>query len=130
MVIHIIPDETLLDSRDEIEDWMLVLNGIVWECVNRYGFSEGFRNEVIVTMTVAAYLLGLNAIEVLDELVDEKVIDPDEDDEDTWDRVRTVLGYHRRFGWDWAINADGYRTIGLDHGGAHADEMPVRFVID
>lgn len=130
MVIHIIPDETLLDSRDEIEDWMLVLNGIVWECVNRYGFSEGFRNEVIVTMTVAAYLLGLNALEVLDELVDEKVIDPDEDDEDTWDRVRTVLGYHRRFGWDWAINADGYRTIALDHSGAPDDEMPVRFVID
>lgn len=125
-VIKIDPDMVNVDSDEEVEDWMHVLNGIVWECANNYGFSEGFRNEVAVTMTVSAYFLGLDPIEVLDRLVDEKVIDKDDDDENTYDRVHVVLGYHDRFDWDWAINADGYRTIDLEHEN-DLEEYPVRF---
>lgn len=122
--IEINLNDTVCGTRTAAEDWTLVLNGIVWECMYNAGFSTGYRNEVAVTMTVAAYLLGLEPIEVLDTLIREGVIDPDDDDENTWDRVYKVLAYTHSFSWDWALNTDLYRDRAIDH----ADEkVPVKF---
>jgi hypothetical protein len=99
--IPIARDETLVDDA---EDYAAVLNGIIDECYNHDGFRETTRNEIAVNLTVAAYCLGLDPIDVLDNLVEAKVIDPDVDDEDTWNRVRTIEDYADRFSWDWMLN--------------------------
>lgn len=102
--IYVASDETLVDDA---EDYVAVLNGIIDECYSG-GFSEGTRNEIAVNLTVVAYCLGLDPIEVLDNLVGAKVINPDDDDEDTWNRVRTVMDYADRFSWDWMLNPTYY----------------------
>lgn len=117
--IHIARDETLVDDA---ADYVAVLNGIVDECYNRSGFREGTRNEVAVNLTVSAYCLGLDPIEVLDQLVEAKVIDPRDDDENTWNRVRTIMDYAHRFSWDWMLNPLYYcKPV--------RDDIPIRYTL-
>lgn len=106
MVIEIAKDECLCDE-DDVQDYVDVLNGIVHECMLS-NFREGYRNQVAVDLTVAAYMLGLDANDVLNKLIEESVINPLVDDEDTCRRVETVLDYHRRFDWEYMIDPETY----------------------
>lgn len=128
MVIEITEDKCLCDEG-LMQDYVDVLNGIVYDCMYG-GFSVGYRNQIAVDLAVAAYMLGLDAIQVLDWLVKYRVIDLCNDDEDTYRRVETVLDYKNRFDWDYMIAPNYY--VNLAH--EHADEikvmlMPVQFII-
>lgn len=121
--IKIAKDEALVDDAQEYVD---VLNGIVYSCCQQDGFTEGTRNKVAVDLTVAAYMLDLDPELLLRKLIDAKVIDPAKDDEDTFKRVRHVMWYADRFSWDYMIDPDDYFTLGTENDGA---EMPVKFVL-
>lgn len=126
MVIEITKDECLCD-KDDVQDYVDVLNGIVYDC-RHGGFSVGYRNQVAVDLAVASYMLGLDANDMLNKLIEESVINPLVDDEDTSRRVETVLDYHRRFDWEYMIDPEHY----VDMARAHADDikvMPVQFII-
>lgn len=127
MVIEIAKDECLCDE-DEAQDYVDVLNGIVYECRGCLGFSRGTRNTVAVDLTVASHMLGLDAEKVLDWLIEEDVINPCDDDEDTYRRVQTVLDYKRRFDWDYMIAPSHYVFSAREHANDIKD-MPVQFVI-
>lgn len=126
MIIKIEIDKCLC-SKNNIADYANVLNGIVYECHERLGFSRGNRNTVAVDLAVAAHMLGLDAIKVLDKLIEEEVINPCDDDEDTYRRVETVLDYKDRFNWDYMIDPDYYVGVARAHAEA-ADMMPVVFL--
>jgi hypothetical protein len=123
MVIEIAKDECLCDE-DDIQDYVDVLNGIVYECVHG-NFKEGYRNQVAVDLTVAAYMLGLDAELVLHQLIVERVINPLDDDEDIKRRVETVLDYRRRFDWEYMIEPETFIKAANDW----SSEPPVKFRI-
>lgn len=123
MFIEIVKDECLC-NEDDIQDYIDVLNGIVCECV-RGNFKEGYRNQVAVDLTVAAYMLGLDAELVLHELIVERVINPLDDDEDTLRRVETVLDYSHRFAWGYMIDPETYTHAANDW----SSKLPVEFRI-
>lgn len=108
--IHVTKDEALVDE-DSLQDYVDLLNGIVYDC-SQGGYCEGNRNEIAVCLTVGAYSLGLDPLDVLDKLIKENVIDPRNDDEDPATRVRTIMDYERRFDWDWMLNPDYYAGLG------------------
>ena len=122
---RIVADE-LVCQETEAADYVDVLNGIAHACYKNDVFQEGNRNNVIVDMTVAAYMLGLSAMDVLDKFIEQGIIDPSDDDEDTYDRVKTVLEYTKSFSWDWMIDPDGWVTMAQDYEG---EDNPVLFTI-
>lgn len=124
--IFIARDETIVDDQSA-EDYVTLLNGIIDECYNREGYTEGTRNEVAVDLTVAAYMLGLEPLEVLDQLIEAKVIDPADDDDDPRDRVRIVKDYADRFSWDWMLNPEYYHQRGMQS--AKDADMPIRYYL-
>lgn len=125
-VTYKIAADELVCQETEAADYVDVLNGIVHDCYRNHAFQEGNRNNVIVDMTVAAYMLGLDATDVLDKFVEHGILDPSEDDEDTYDRVKTVLEYTMFFNWDWMIDPDGCVTLAQDYKG---EDNPVTFTI-
>lgn len=122
MTIDIATDEIMCDEC-EAQRYVYVLNGLSYHC-QEGGWRLGWRNEVIVNMTVSAYQLGLDAIEVLNEFVKAGIIDPESDDESTLKRVGTVLDYSWEFSWDWMIDPAEWEKLGKDHDN---DELKLRF---
>ena len=118
--------EVRCDQKDA-RDYADVLNGISWDCQERRGFSVGYRNKVIVDLTVAAHRLALDPETVLDKMVCRYVIDPEEDDEDTYKRLSRVLDYHESFCWNWMIDPEDYLEIGRNS--IIKDEMRVLFTV-
>lgn len=127
MVIEITKDGCLCDEEN-MQDYVDILNGIVYECYEHLGFEHGTRNTIAVDLTVAAHMLGLDATKVLDWLVEEDVINPCDDDEDTYRRVETVLDYKHRFSWNYMIDPSHYVFVAREHANDIKD-MPVQFVI-
>lgn len=127
MIIKITREECLCDECD-IPAYVDVLNGIVYDCVHGTGFVRGTRNMIAVNLSVAAYELGLDAEEVLEDLVKAGVINPCDDDEDTYRRVSTVLDYKRRFDWCYMIDPDYYVTKIRDYY-VDVSRMPVSFCV-
>lgn len=125
-VTYRVSADELICQETEAEGYVNVLNGIVHDCYRTHGFQEGNRNNVIVDMTVAAYMLGLDATDVLDKFVEHGILDTSDDDEDTYDRVSTVLEYSEFFSWDWMIDPDGWVTLAQEHAG---EDNPVLFAI-
>lgn len=123
--IEIAKDEVLADEAHALV-YLSILNGIVYDCHQQNGFTEGCRNQVAVDLTVAAHMLGLDPEDVLKKLVDAKVIDLSKDDEDTFERVRRVMQYNDRFSWDYMIDPDAYLTANMENDGT---EVPVTFVL-
>lgn len=107
-VIHkektIVPEDDIM----KVEDYIDFMNGIVFALANLDEWRSGYRNQLAVDITVGCTLLGIDAIDMLDKLIDLKLIDPDADDEDTETRFRVVLDYKDRFRWGWMINPDDY----------------------
>lgn len=124
--IRVARDETIVDEECA-KDYVTLLNGIVDECHNHDGYTEGTRNEVAVDLTVAAYFLGLEPVDVLDQLIEAKVIDPANDDDDPHDRVRVVKDYADRFSWDWMLNPEYYHSRGMRS--AEDADVPVRYCL-
>lgn len=122
MIINIAKDEVMCDE-DEAKRYVDVLNGLSYHC-QEGGWRLGWRNEVIVNLTVSAYQLGLDAVEVLNKFIDNGLIDPATDDESTFARVSTVLDYSWRFDWGWMIDAAEWEKLGQKH---DDDELKLRF---
>lgn len=128
------PDVTYLVTKadavaddQEVEGFVSVMNGIAYKC-RTMGYGQGWRNEIMVNLTVASYMLGLDPEQVLDDFVSTDLIDCSDDDEDPYDRATRVLDYKRRFSWDWMIDAGWWRQVGetaVDEGAY----LPVRFEI-
>lgn len=123
--------ETIKIARDEVlteeeQDYVDILNGIVYDCYQQDGFTEGCRNQIAVDLTVAAHMLGLDPMLLLRKLVDAKVIDPTKDDEDTFERVSRVMLYSDRFGWDYMIDPEAYLAASMENDGT---KVPVTFVL-
>ena len=123
-VVYNIAADELVCQETEAADYAGVLNGIVHDCYRNHAFQEGNRNNVIVDMTVAAYMLGLDAVDVLDKFVEHGILDPSEDDEDTYERVDTVLDYKDSFSWDWMIDPGSMLYLATIH---KIEDNPVRF---
>jgi hypothetical protein len=122
---RIVADE-LVCQETEAADYVDVLNGIAHGCYKEDLFQQGNRNNVIVDMTVAAYMLGLDATDVLDKFIEHSIIDPCVDDEDTYDRVKTVLEYTKSFSWGWMIDPDSMVALAQYYAG---EDNPVLFAI-
>lgn len=123
--IEIAKDEVLADEEHALI-YLSILNGIVYDCHQQNGFTEGYRNQIAVDLTVAAHMLGLDPEDVLQKLVDAKVIDLSKDDEDTFERVRRVMQYSDRFSWDYMIDPDAYLTANMENDGT---DVPIMFVL-
>lgn len=85
-----------------------VLNGLAYACYQYNEFSVGYRNTVALDLTVSSHMLGLDPIRVLDKFVELKLIDPKDDDEDTYDRVYKAKEYWHRFDKEYMIDANTY----------------------
>ena len=123
--IEIAKDEVLADEAHALV-YLSILNGIIYDCYQQNGFTEGYRNQVAVDLTVAAHMLGLDPEDALQKLVDAKVIDLSKDDEDTFERVRRVMQYSDRFSWDYMIDPDAYLTANMENDGT---DVPITFVL-
>lgn len=92
-----------------IAQWYVdVLNGLAYACYQYDEFSEGYRNTVALNLTVSSYMLGLDPIVVLDKFVELRLIDPKDDDEDTYGRVYKAEEYRYKFDKDYMIDTDTY----------------------
>lgn len=103
-----IPKDDLINNINIIDEYVSLLNGISYACHRYDEYSEGYRNTIAVDLTVASYMLGLDAQEVLKEFVIRGLIDPLKDDEAPIARVDRVLNYRYKFDWDWMIDPDQY----------------------
>ena len=101
-IIDIVRDEVIA-NEDDVQDYVDVLNGIVKFC-HQNGFKRGWRNTIIVDLTVGAWMLGLDPYDTLGKLVKAGVIDTKSDDEDTYVRMERVTQYENRFEWSWMID--------------------------
>lgn len=115
--IFVTKDETLCDE-DSIESYVNVLNGIIYH-LEKKGYVEGERNEMIVNMCVAANMLGIDPYLMLDRLKAYRLINDKDDDDLPITRVNRVMNYTNRFSWDWMIDASWYDS----HGAKHAHEL-------
>ena len=89
----------LLNSEmDKINDYIDLLNGIVYACHKFDEYKPGYRNTVAVDLTVGSYMLGLDALDVMNDFIIEGLIDRKGDDENPYSRVRRVLDY--RYKWE------------------------------
>lgn len=114
--IQVSSDEAMC-GEDMVQDYVDLLNGIVFDCLDHFAYTEGTRNEVAVDLTVASYMLGLDPEDTMRTLIKENVINPDNDDEDPMQRVRTIMDYADRFDWDWMLNPQYYVDRGVENRG-------------
>lgn len=115
-----------LCNDEEVTDFLDVLQGIAYAC-DAGKYSEGYRNEIAVNLTVSAHMLGLEPKDVLDAFMDEEIIMEADDDEYPHDRVETVLGYHRRFDWTYMLDPMAYKAYAIAMRG---NPCPVTFVLE
>lgn len=123
--IRVSRDEAICGD-DMVQDYVDLLNGIVFDCINHFAYSEGTRNEVAVDLTVASYMLGLDPEDTMRTLIKEHIIDPKDDDEDPMQRVRTVMDYADRFDWDWMLNPQYYVDRGIE---SRVLGLPIEFML-
>lgn len=127
-VIKVRPDMARCEGviKDIVKAYTDVLNGVSWACQNG-GYEQGRRNTIAVNLTVAAFMLGFDPIDVLMWFMDHGLILDDMDDQSPKVRVETVMDYANRFSWSWMIDPGEYEYKGV----RHADELTeLKFVID
>lgn len=107
MIITIDSDFVLCD-KESIDDYVELLNGLVWDCNQYDGYKVGYRNTMALDLTVASYMLGLDPERVMSEFIKAGLIAKVMDDEDPMDRVKRALDYKDRFDWDYLIDPDDY----------------------
>ena len=99
----------------------------MWSCTHDDGFREGYRNTMIVDLTVSCSMLGIDELYVLRALNRASAIDYRDDDEDTEHRMSRVLEYQRSFDYDYMIDPDYYRDLGKQHSGSSS--LPVLVIL-
>ena len=115
----------LVKDRD-LQGVVDMLNGLALACDRYNEFQEGWRNKVIVDLVAGSTMVGLDAYDVFEVFVRNDLIDPREDDEDTYDRINRVMNYHRRFDWNWLISPEDYVDVAKN---PDIPEGPVKFVL-
>lgn len=106
----------ILDVRcepSEAPDYINVLNGLIVDCARNKGYKEGYRNEMILDMTVSSYMLGIDPEGVLECFMHDGLITNGMDDEQPTDRMSKMLDYKSRFDWDYMLDPDSYRAFGM-----------------
>lgn len=86
------PDESIYDV-EEIEQARKVLDNILYAIVNDGAYKEGNRNNIAVDMTIACEVLGVDASDVMNELVENGTVLYYEDDGNAVARVEKVMQY-------------------------------------
>lgn len=109
-----------------VERYVKLANGIMWECQEYGGYSLGFRNTIAVDLTVACYMLGLDVMDVVKDMIDLGVIFESDDDEMVSERFDRVLGYKHAFDWDWMIDPDDYTSYD-EYPGYDDERMEILF---
>jgi len=112
---------------EEFGKLMYTLNGLSIDCQSG-GFQEGSRNEIVLDIVVCSELLGLDALDTISDFLI-TVIDPQKDDENTYERVKRMLSYRGRFSYDYMLSPKYYYTLGLE-GMARDYDMKLKFVSD
>lgn len=118
-IIEVSKEKVRVDSEDLLNDYISMMNGIVYACSRYSEYREGYRNQIAVDLTVGSYMLGLDAFDVLNEFICADLIDPASDDEEPRDRVGRVLNYTYGFDWDWMIDPSsfiGFQDLDEDDG--------------
>ena len=95
-----------------VEDYVNLMNGIVYDCYEYDGYDSGNRNTIAVNLTVGSVMLGLDPRTVLNAFMNAGLINPQRDDEKPWDRVARVMRYADRFNWEWMIDPDQHAHLG------------------
>lgn len=114
-------------TTKEFDKLLYTLNGLSIDCQGG-GFQEGSRNEIILDIVVCSELLGLNALDTITDFLT-TVIDPEKDDENTYDRAKRMLNYRGRFSYDYMLSPNYYYTVGLERE-THGYDMKLKFVFD
>ena len=122
MVIEV-SKEKVIDT-DSAPDYINMMNGIVYSCHEYDEYQEGYRNTIAVNITVGSYMLGLDALSVLEEFINAGLIDPNKDDEYPSDRIKRALFYNESFSWSWMINPETYVKFSKS---ANSAELPLLF---
>jgi len=86
------PDESIYDAED-IEQARKVLDNILYAIVNDDAYRVGNRNNIAVDMTIACEVLGVDAADVMNELVESGTVPCYEDDGTAVERVEKVMRY-------------------------------------
>ena len=92
-------------DKDETDQYLAVLNGIVVDCMER-GYRLGYRNMIMVNLVVSSYELGLEPETVLNEFKKNLLIDDRMDDERPIDRLNKIMKYTDSFCWEWMIEPE------------------------
>ncbi len=109
-----VPIHDIRCDEDSAQDYINVLNGLIVDCARYGGYKEGYRNEMILDMTVSSYMLGLNPEEVLVEcFMHDGLITNGMDDEQPTDRLSKMLDYEDRFDWNYMLDPDSYQAFGM-----------------
>ena len=125
-----VPIHDIRCDENDAPYYINVLNGLVVDCVRNKGYKEGYRNEMILDMTVSSSILGLNPEEVLVEcFMHDGLITNGMDDEQPTDRLSKMLDYEDRFDWDYTLDPDTYYTFGttIDDDVPEEQQVPFKF---
>lgn len=88
---HLVADSSY--DEDALSECAETFNAIAYECQYNAGWHEGMRNTIAVDLCIVSHMLGLDPMEAYEAFKQEKLIDPDMDDEDTEERFQRICGY-------------------------------------
>lgn len=103
--IILVDRENVRCHKDDIDQYLAVLNGIVVDCMES-GYRFGYRNQIMVNLVVSSYELGLDPTSVLREFMHNNLIDERMDDERPIDRLGRIMNYTDRFCWEWMVEPE------------------------
>lgn len=126
-IIEVERDKVLPKAIDDCQGYIDVLNGIVFDCFVGCNYWRGHRNTVAVDTVVSCYMLGMQYEDILDMLIEEDVVSPSDDDEDTYHRFGKVYDYKDGFCWDYMIDPTYYIDIAHEH--KDDERAPILFVL-
>ena len=92
---HLITDSSYDESA--FSECAEMFNAIAYECQYNAGWHEGMRNTIAVDLCIVSHMLGLDPMEAYEAFKQEKLIDPDMDDEDTEARFQRICDYLGRW---------------------------------
>lgn len=92
---HLVTDSFY--GEDDFRECAEMFNEIAYECQYNAGWHEGMRNTIAVDLCIVSHMLDLNPMKVYEAFKQEKLIDPDTDDEDTKARFQRICDYLGRW---------------------------------
>lgn len=99
---HLVTDSNTYDENAFIQ-CAKMFDVIACECQCNAGWHEGMRNTIATDLCIVSHMLGLDPMEVYEAFKQEKLIDPDKDDENTEARFQCICDYLENWCcWDYA----------------------------